>query len=165
MKKILFPFEINQPIYKEAYVYAVKFARNLGADLVMLNVSEIEPDYSLTPKEYKKTIRDNWFKAYQEIIKFNKHFLTNYARTESDLRIKVDYRFLQGNLINEISKIISTEEIDLIVLPEAMQTEPYKEIVKVVWHDVYTKDPVSLLLIPSQCVYHPIKSAAFVAEM
>ena len=36
---------------------------------------------------------------------------------------------------------------------------------KVVWHDVYAKDPVSLLLIPSQCIYHPIKTAAFVAEM
>ncbi len=165
MKKILFPFETNQSIYKEAYVYAVKFARNLGAELIMLNVFEIESDYLLTPKEYKKTIQDKWFKAYQEIIKFNKHYLSNYAKIESELRIKVDYRFLHGNLINEISKIISAEEIDLIVLPEAKHIEPYKEIVKVVWHDVYAKDPVSLLLIPSQCIYHPIKTAAFVAEM
>ena len=165
MKKILFPFETNQPIYKEAYVYAVKFARNLGAELIMLNVFEIESDYSLTPKEYKNIIRDNWFKAYQEIIKFNKHFLMNYARIESELKIKVDYRFLHGNLINEISKIISAEEIDLIVLSEANQTEPYKEIVKVVWQDVYAKDPVALLLIPGECIYHPIKSTAFVAEM
>ena len=165
MKKILFPFETNQPIYKEAYVYAVKFARNLGAELIMLNVFEIESEYLLSPKEYKKIIQDNWLKAYQEIIKFNKHYLSNYARIESELRIKVDYRFLHGNFINEISKIISAEEIDLIVLPEAKQTEPYKEIVKVVWHDVYAKDTVSLLLIPSQCIYHPIKTTAFVAEM
>ena len=98
MKKILFPFETNQSIYKEAYVYAVKFARNLGAELIMLNVFEIESDDSITPKEYKKIIQDNWLKAYQEIIKFNKHYLNNYARIESDLRIKVDYRFLHGKV-------------------------------------------------------------------
>jgi hypothetical protein len=165
MKKILFPFETNQPIYKEAYVYAVKFARNLGAELIMLNVFQIDIEESPTPKEYKRIVRDNWFQAYQEIIKFNKHYLSNYARIESELRIKFDYRFLHGNFINEISKIISSEEIDLIVLPEAEYTESYKEVVKVVWHDVYEKDPVSLLLIPNHCVYQPIKSTAFVAEM
>jgi hypothetical protein len=75
MKKILFPFETNQNIYKEAYVYAVKFARNLGAELIMLNVFDIEDEDIITPKEYKKVVRDKYFRAYQEIIRFNRHYL------------------------------------------------------------------------------------------
>ena len=133
MKKILFPFEINQNIYKEAYVYAVKFARNLGAELIMLNVFEIDDEVFPTPKEYKEIVRDNWLKAYQEIIKFNKHYLNNFARIESDLRIKVDHRFLHGSFIYEFRKIISEEDIDLIVLPEVDQREIYKRIVDKRW--------------------------------
>lgn len=165
MKKILFPFEINQNIYKEAYVYAVKFARNLGAELIMLNVFEIDDEYSHTSKEYKKIVRDNWLKAYQEIIKFNKHYLSNYARIESDLRIKVDYRFLHGSFIYEFRKIISEDEIDLILLPEVDQKEIYKRIVEVIWHEAGPENPVSLLLIPNECHYQPIESTAFVADM
>jgi nucleotide-binding universal stress UspA family protein len=165
MKKILFPFETGQPIYKEAYVYAVKFARNLGAELIMLHALEVDDESVDSPKEYKKIVRDHYFRAYQEIIRFNKHYLNDYAKLESELRIKVDYRFLQGNIINEITKIITHEEIDLIVLPESYQKELYKWIVEVIWHDLIKTKPVSLLLIPNHCRYQPIKSTSFVAEM
>ena len=57
MKKILFPFETNQPIYKEAYVYAVKFARNLGAELIMLNVFEIESEIYFLQRNTKRSFR------------------------------------------------------------------------------------------------------------
>jgi len=165
MKKILFPFETNQKIYQEAYVYAVKFARNLGAELIMLNVFEIDDEATPTPDQYNKFVRDNWLKAYQEIIKFNKHFLSTHARIESDMRIKTDYRFLHGSFIYEFKKIISEEEIDLIVLPEIGEKEIYKRIVEVIWHDAGLKNPVSLLLIPGECQYQSIESTAFVADM
>jgi nucleotide-binding universal stress UspA family protein len=165
MRKILFPFETNQDIYKEAYVYAVKFARNLGAELIMLNVFEIDDEDATTTQKYKKIVRDKYYRAYQEIIKFNKHYLGHYAKPEPELRIKVDYRFVHGNILNELTKIISSEEIDLVVLPEAHQQELYRWIVEVIWHDLAKINPVSLLLIPSHCQYEPIKSTAFVADM
>jgi nucleotide-binding universal stress UspA family protein len=165
MKKILFPFETNQDIYKEAYVYAVKFARNLGAELIMLNVFKIDEENAQTPKAYKKIIRDKYYKAYQEIIRFNKYYLSNYVKPEAELRIKVDYRFLHGHMINELTQIISEEKIDLVVLPEAHQKELYRWIVEVIWHDLSKITPFSLLLIPSHCHYDPIKSTAFVTDM
>ena len=42
MKKILFPFEIDNLNYKEAYVYAVKLARNLNAQVILLSAFLIE---------------------------------------------------------------------------------------------------------------------------
>jgi nucleotide-binding universal stress UspA family protein len=165
MKKILFPFETNQDIYKEAYVYAVKFARNLGAELIMLNVFEIDDEDATTTQKYRKMVRDKYFMAYQEIIKFNKHYLGHYAKPEPELRIKVDYRFLHGNLIQVLTQIISTEDIDLVVLPEAHQKELYHWIVEVIWQDLVKTYPVSLLLIPSGCHYEHIISTSFVADM
>lgn len=29
MRKILFPFELDNPVYREAYIYGIKFARNI----------------------------------------------------------------------------------------------------------------------------------------
>ena len=165
MKKILFPFETDHIIYREAYVCAVKFARNLGAELIMLNVFEVDDEKINSPKDYKKIVRDNYFKAYQEIIKFNRYYISNYAKLESELRIKVDYRFLHGSIINEITQIVSKEEIDLIVLPESHQKELYRWIVEVIWHDLDKIKPLSLLLVPSDCRYQPIKTTAFVADM
>ena len=165
MKRILFPFETNQHICKEAYVYAVKFARNLGAELIMLNVFNVDVEDCPTSQDYKKIVRENYFKAYQEIIRFNKHYLGNYVKPESELRIKVDYRFLHGNLVNELTQIISNEEIDLIVLPEAYKEELYKWIVEVIWQHLSKHNTLSLLLIPSECRYQPIKSTALVADM
>lgn len=59
MKKILFPFETNHVIYREAYVYAVKFARNLGAELIMLNVFEMDDAETPTQRNIKRLSRIN----------------------------------------------------------------------------------------------------------
>ena len=80
------------------------------------------------------------------------------------MSIKVAYRFQHGNLIHVLTQIISEEDIDLVVLPEAHQKELYHWIVEVIWHDLVKKYPVSLLLIPSDCRYKHIKSTSFMAD-
>lgn len=56
---MLFPFEIDHTCYREAYVYAVKMARNLGAELIMLHAFHIEVDNTITPEKYDKIIKNN----------------------------------------------------------------------------------------------------------
>lgn len=48
MKKVLFPFEIDRRVYKEAYVYAVTLARNQRAELILLDAFYIEADNRIT---------------------------------------------------------------------------------------------------------------------
>lgn len=52
MKKSLFPFEIGNSIYREAYVYAVKLTRNLNKEAVLLNTFLIEADNNITEARY-----------------------------------------------------------------------------------------------------------------
>ena len=57
MKKILFPFEIDNPVYQEAYIYAVKFARNLNTEVILLNAFSIEADNFITKEKYAMLIK------------------------------------------------------------------------------------------------------------
>ena len=52
-------------------------------------------------------IRENRYKAYKEIIRFNSYYLKSHAAIGSELRIKFDYRFLHGILLQEIKSIMS----------------------------------------------------------
>ncbi len=79
MKKILFPFEIGNPIYKEAYVYAVMLARNLYSEVILLNTFHIDADDDITKERYSRLIRDKWVRAYNETSVFNKYYLENHG--------------------------------------------------------------------------------------
>ncbi len=165
MKKILFPFEIENPIYKEAYVYAIKLARNLHTEVVLLNAFLIEVDNSITQEKYGKIIRDNWFRAYNEISKFNKYFLENHARVADDLTIKFDYRFIHGILKDEIKKIASEEEVGLIVLPLSDKKEVNKRQLEIIRDNIFEKNRVSLLVVPFQKEFSPIKNIVFSTDL
>ena len=56
MKKILFPFEVDNPIYKEAYIYAIKFARRLYTEVILLNAFSIEADNDITRETYAQQL-------------------------------------------------------------------------------------------------------------
>ena len=165
MKKILFPFELNNPIYREAYVYAVKFARNLGAELIMLNVFDFELDDSITKVKYDQQVRKNWLHAYEEIIRFHKYYLGKHLRAGPDLRIKVDYRFLHGKLINEIRNIITADAVDLIVLPLSESRDMNRRQLEIIRTDVFENNRVSLLVIPCQGHYRLIDKIVFATDL
>ena len=117
MKKILFPFEIDNPVYQEAYIYAVKFARNLNTEVILLNAFSIEADNFITKEKYARLIKERWFQAYNEIIKFNNYYLNEHARMDDELQIKFDHRFINGILKDEIREIAKEQDVGFIVLP------------------------------------------------
>jgi hypothetical protein len=38
MRMILFPFEVENPVYRGAYIYGIKFARNMKVECIALNI-------------------------------------------------------------------------------------------------------------------------------
>lgn len=165
MKNILFPFEIGNLDYKEAYVYAVKLARNFNAQIVMLHTFLIEAGNDITKEKYGRLIRDNWYKAYNEISKFNKYYLEDHARIADDLSIKFDYRFMHGIFLDEIKNVANEEDVGLIVLPLADRKDINKRQLSIISDHIFEKNRVSLLVIPFQGKFRPIKSIVFCIDL
>lgn len=165
MKKILFPFELDNPIYKEAYIYAVRFARNLNTEVILLNTFSIEADDDITQEKYAKQIKDNWIRAYNEISKFNKYYLEDHARVDDELRIKFDYRFIHGFLKDEIKNIAREEEVGFIFLPVSEKKETNKRQLEIIRDNIFEKNRASLLVIPSQGSYRPVRNIVFSIDL
>ena len=165
MRKILFPFELDNPIYREAYIYGIKFARNINAELIILNAFKVEVGNDITEEKYNNLKKDNWFKAYNEISKFNKYFLEEHARTDTDLRIKFDYRFVNGIFVDEIRNIAREENVDLIVLPISDKREFNKRQLKIIQDNIFEKNRTSLLVVPFGCDFRPIKNIVFATDL
>ncbi len=165
MKKILFPFEIGNPIYKEAYVYAVKFSRNLNAELTLLNVFNIDIDDDITKERYDRLVKDNWLKAYNEVSRYNKFYFDNHIRVDTGLKIRIEYRFIHGKLLHELKEILREELFDLVVLPVSDNTEFNKKQHQIIRNEIFEKNRAALLIIPFKGVFNPIKNIVFATDL
>ena len=165
MRKILFPFELDNPVYREAYIHGIKFARKINAELILLNVFRVEVGNDITEEKYGRLKRDNWFKAYNEISRFNKYYLEDHANVETDLQIRFDHRFVHGFLQDEIKNIAMEEEVDLIVLPISEKREFNKRQMKIIRDNVFEKNRTSLLVVPYACEFRPIRNIVFATDL
>lgn len=165
MKKILFPLELDNPIYQEAYIYGIKFARKINAELIILNAFMVAVDNDITEEKYSKLKKINWFKAYNEINKFNAYYLHDHVNTESDLNIKFNYRFVHGVFLDELKDIAREDDVDLIVLPVSDNREFNKRQLRIIQDNIFEKNRTSLLIIPFGKVFKPIKNIVFATDL
>ncbi len=164
MKKVLFPFEINQECYREAYVYAIKVTRNLGAELIVLNTFEIDVDNTITAERYENLKKKNWIIAHQEVLRFHDYYLNNHTRLDMELRVRADYRFYNGKLYDEFREIIHNENIDLVVLPATSKSESTRKVLRQMRREVLNRNHLSLLAIPCDLNYQNIDHLLMISE-
>lgn len=165
MRKILFPFELDNPVYREAYIYGIKFARRINAELILLHVFLVHVGDDITEEKYGKLLRENWFKAYNEISKFNRYFLEQHASTDTDLKVKFNYRFVNGILLDEIKNITREDEVDLIVLPVSDDGDFNNRQMKIIRDNVFEKNRTSLLTVPHGCDFRPVRNIVFATDL
>lgn len=163
MKKILFPFQVGKE-NKEAFTYAVKAARNMNAELIMLNAFDIPVDDSITKEKYKHLLKGKWMKAYASIANFHHYYFENYARTEGDLRIKSDYRFIHGKTSVEAFKIIDQELIDLLIISMPVTDMFQMKLAELLNHEVLKQTITSVLLIPTECRFRSYKNLMYATD-
>lgn len=130
MNKVLFPFETDREAFKEAYIYAATLARDLRAELILLNAFYIEADNTITRRRYTQLLRNNWFKAYKEIHFFQDYYLRYHAGMGPELRRKTDHRFIHGNLVDEFRILVNRDNIDMVVLPATDDNEATRRKIK-----------------------------------
>lgn len=165
MKKVLYPFEIDREAYKEAYIYAVTLARNLRAELILLNAFYIEADNSITRNKYVQLLKNNWFKAYKEIHLYHDYYLRYYASMEPELRLKTDHRFIHGNLVDEFRILVKRENIDVVVLPADVDDESSLRKIKLMRREILDLDLTSLLITPPEAFFKQIQHILFICSM
>ena len=161
MKKILFPFTIHQK-NQEAFIYAVKLARRTGAQLIMLNVYQLEVDKISSRESYNKLVREHWLLAYKEIVRFNNYFIANHARIQEDLQIRFDFRFIHGELKKELHQIFDNEEIDLCVISLVDEREEDARLIRFMNKEILFRTANSVLLVPGRMNYQKICNMAFI---
>lgn len=165
MRKILFPFELKNPVYREAYIFGIKFSRIINAELIVLNAFKVEVGNDITQEKYNNLKKINWFEAYNAISKFNQYFLEKHAKTDTDLKIKFDYRFVNGVFVDEIRNIALEDDVDLIVLPISDSKEFNRRQLKIIRDNLFEKSRASILAIPYVCDYRPIKNIVFATDL
>ncbi len=163
--KILFPFELDNPLYNQCYVFAVKFARLLQAELIMLHVFDIELDNNITKTKYNQMVKNKWLNAYNQITRFNKYYIEQHADTNNDLKIRFDHRFIHGEWLGEIRKILKMETIDLVVLPISEDEKQNKKQFKIIDDDIFEKNTASVLVVPPNCNYQPVNEIVYATDL
>lgn len=117
MKKILFPTDFSETA-NNAFVYALKLAKSIGAEIYVLNTYEM-PVISTTSAGQPELIQNvynsielNHFENYKKEVPK----LRNIAEQIDCPDIKLTFIFEEGIMLSIIQKIISQEAIDFIVM-------------------------------------------------
>ncbi|MRT93924.1 hypothetical protein [Ancylomarina sp. 16SWW S1-10-2] len=165
MKKILFPFQLNNEIYLEAFIIAAEFARKLNVELILLNVFSLDVDNNITQDIYNKMIKNKWIMAYNEVAKFNAYYLSKHAKIKDEIKVKLDRRFIYGNEIEEIKKIIIKEDIDLVVFPLSKDKRYNKKHLEIMDSDIFHNNFSSALVLPLGYKFKSIHNMAFSTDL
>jgi nucleotide-binding universal stress UspA family protein len=163
MKKILFPTDFSDAS-KNAFIYALKLAKNIDAEIITLHVYELPAiDYIEVPvyllKVYEITELSN-FENYKHQVPV----LRKIAEDNHLEHIKISNVLDNGNLIDNILKITKEEKIDYIVMGTKGATGFASTFLGSVTTKVMNETKTVVLAIPEHCQYEPIKKILFTTQ-
>src|SRR3954467_14131132 len=111
MKKILFPTDFS-PTANNAFVYALKLAKNIGAEIITVHVYEIPNiDYIDVPTylmEVYDTVELGTFENYKGQIPA----LRTIAIQHDCESVPIKNVLLDGDFVNTVLELIKTDNID-----------------------------------------------------
>ena len=163
MKKILFPTDFSDAS-KNAFIYALKLAKNIDAEIITLHVYELPAiDYIEVPvyllKVYEITELSN-FENYKHQVPV----LRKIAEDNHLEHIKISNVLDNGNLIDTILRITKDEKIDYIVMGTKGVTGFASTFLGSVTTKVMNETKTVVLAIPEYCQYEPIKKILFTTQ-
>jgi len=164
MKKILFPTDFSN-VSNNAFLYVLKLAENLDAEIITLHVYELPvvnntdgfPGY-LT--EIYDSVEWSQFESYKKQIVL----LREIAEANGFTNIKLSHELLMGDLVGNIKEILKREVIDYVVMGTKGATGLKETFVGSTAATVATDIDAIVLAIPENSHYQPIKNIAFTSR-
>lgn len=160
MKKILFPTDFSEAS-KNAFIYALKLADAIDAEIITLHVYELNSPAYLDVSVYLHEIYQ-----YEELSDFENYkdevpVLRNIAQTHDLEHIKISNVLIQGYLVDEVAKISKEEQIDFIVMGTKGVTHLREVFLGTVATRIMNECSTAVLVIPEKCTYTPITKILF----
>ncbi|HEU4790331.1 MAG TPA: universal stress protein [Flavobacterium sp.] len=160
MKKILFPTDFSE-VSKNAFIYALKLADAIDAEIVTLHVYELDSPAYLDVSIYLQDIYE-----YEELSDFENYkdevpILRKIAAENNMEHIKMSNVLIQGYLVKEVVKLSKKENIDFIVMGTKGVTHLREVFLGTVATKIMNECNGIVLAIPEKCNYAPIEKILF----
>ena len=164
MKKILFPTDFSE-VSNNAFVYALKLAETLDAEIITLHVYELPvvnntdgyPSYLL---EIYDVVEWSQFENYKGQIPQ----LRDIAAANNLSHIKMSHELLMGDLLSAIREISKKEVIDYVVMGTKGASGLKETFLGSTAGNVLTEIDAFVLAVPENSHYSPIKNIAFTSR-
>ncbi|PKB18539.1 universal stress protein [Flavobacterium sp. 5] len=163
MKKILFPTDFSD-VSKNAFIYALKLADAVNAEIITLHVYEVDSPKYLDFSIYLQEIYE-----YEELSEFENYkdevpLLRNIAEVNNLGHIPISNVLIEGSLAAEILKLSKEENIDFIVLGTKGVTNLRQIFLGTTLTNIMDESKMTVLGIPESCTYTPITKILFTTK-
>jgi len=163
MKKILFPTDFSD-VSKNAFLYALRLAKNINAEIITLHVYDIPQinliDVPVQLFEIYEVTELSQFENYKHHIPM----LRAIAEKHHLEHVKISNVLVQGDLITNIVKISKDDQIDYVVMGTKGATGLASTFLGSVTTKVMNETKAVVLAIPENCKYQPIKKILFTTQ-
>lgn len=163
MKKILFPTDFSD-VSKNAFIYALKLADAVQAEIITLHVYAMDSPAFLDVSLYLQEIYE-----YEELSEFENYkdevpLLRNIAIANDLGHIPISNVLMQGNLVTEVLKLSKDENIDFIVLGTKGATHLRHIFLGTTLTKIMEESKTTVLGVPENCEYKPIHKIVFTTK-
>jgi nucleotide-binding universal stress UspA family protein len=163
MKKILFPTDFSA-VSKNAFIYALKLADAVNAEIVTLHVYQTDSPAYLDISIYLKEIYDykelNEFENYKDEIPL----LRNIAQANGLGHIPISNVLIEGSLVPEVLQLCKEENIDFIVMGTKGATHLRQIFLGTTLTKIMDESKITVLGIPENCLYTPVNKILFTTK-
>jgi len=163
MRQILFPTDFSDAAHT-AFIYALKFADSFGAEVVVLHVYDLPivetPPLPESTTEIFEIVEMHQYESFKEELPE----MHKIAEAHGLGHIKTRNVMLYGDLVYNVNKVCSEENIDLIIMGTKGASGLKETFLGSKTASVVSNAKVPVLGIPVDAEYHPIKSIAFTTQ-
>ena len=162
-KKILFPTDFSDAS-KNAFIYALKLANNIGAEVVTVHVYQVPHANFVNAAEYLHEVYNvaelsNFENYRDEVPEFRA-----IAQANNLSHVKISHVLIAGETVSEIKKLAEKEDYELVVMGTKGGNSLKETFFGTVASKVMNEVKGLVLVIPENCQYEPIQKILFMTK-